>query len=67
LEQQCSVGRDPPFRQDVGAEAEESPLLEAVSKKRLITLRTLVCVCVTVICKVWEISYGAIIKCNYEL
>jgi hypothetical protein len=34
--QECSVEREPPFRQDVRAEAEESPLLEAVIRKRLI-------------------------------
>jgi hypothetical protein len=30
-----SVGREPPFREDLSSEAEESPLLEAVTRKRL--------------------------------
>jgi hypothetical protein len=35
--QPCSVGREPPFREDVSAEAEEFPLLEAVLRKHLVT------------------------------
>jgi hypothetical protein len=31
-----TVGREPPFREDLSAEAEESPLLEAVTRKRLV-------------------------------
>jgi hypothetical protein len=34
--QECSVGREPPFREDVSAEAEESPLLEGVTRKQLV-------------------------------
>jgi hypothetical protein len=30
------VVREPPFREDVSAEAEESPLLEAVIRERLV-------------------------------
>jgi hypothetical protein len=39
-----TVGGERSFREDVKAEAEESTLLEAVTRKRLVTLRTLVCV-----------------------
>jgi hypothetical protein len=31
-----SVGREPPFRNDLNAEAEESPLLESVTRERLV-------------------------------
>jgi hypothetical protein len=31
-----TVGREPPFREDLSAEAEESPLLEAVTRERLV-------------------------------
>jgi hypothetical protein len=34
---QQAAGRKPPFREDVSAEAEECPLLEAVTRKRLVT------------------------------
>jgi hypothetical protein len=30
------VRREPPFREDLSAEAEESPLLEAVTRERLV-------------------------------
>jgi hypothetical protein len=30
-----TIVREPPFREDLSAEAEESPLLEAVIRKRL--------------------------------
>jgi hypothetical protein len=36
LEQECSVGREPPFRGDSSSEAEEIPLLEAVTRERLV-------------------------------
>jgi hypothetical protein len=31
-----TVGREPPFREDLSAEAEESPLLEAITRIRLV-------------------------------
>jgi hypothetical protein len=31
-----AVGREPPFIEDLSAEAEESPLLEAVTRERLV-------------------------------
>jgi hypothetical protein len=34
-EEKCSVGRELPFKEDLSAEAEESPLLEAVTGERL--------------------------------
>jgi hypothetical protein len=30
------IGREPPFRGDLSAKAEESPLLEAVTRERLV-------------------------------
>jgi hypothetical protein len=30
------VGREPPFREDLSAEAEGAPLLEAVARERLV-------------------------------
>jgi hypothetical protein len=30
-----SVGREPPFRKDWNSEAEENPLLKAITKRRL--------------------------------
>jgi hypothetical protein len=35
LSKNSSVGREPPFRKDLSVEAEESPLLEAVTRERL--------------------------------
>jgi hypothetical protein len=31
-----SVGREPPFREDLSMEAEEQPLLEVITRKRLV-------------------------------
>jgi hypothetical protein len=31
-----SVGREPPFRNDLNEEAEESPLLGAITRERLV-------------------------------
>jgi hypothetical protein len=31
-----TVGREPQFREDLSAEAEESPLLEAVTREQLV-------------------------------
>jgi hypothetical protein len=48
-EENGSVGREPPFSEEMNAEAEESPLLEADTRKRLVNLAYTV-----VICKVWR-------------
>jgi hypothetical protein len=36
-----SIGRDPPFTEDLSAEAEESPLLVAVTRERLVKTQEL--------------------------
>jgi hypothetical protein len=36
LEQEFVVGREPPFRKGLSTEAEEQPLLEAVTRKHLV-------------------------------
>jgi hypothetical protein len=58
-------GREPPFREDLSAEAEESPLLVAVTRERLVKteqagkdLAGAVVIC---------ISDGAVIARTYEL
>jgi hypothetical protein len=33
---QESVGKEPPFREDLSVETEESPLLEVVTRERLV-------------------------------
>jgi hypothetical protein len=52
-----SVGREPEFKDDLTAEAEESPLLEAVTRERLVKIqqdrKDLAC---AVICKAWRSS-----------
>jgi hypothetical protein len=48
------VGKEPPFREDMRAGAEESPLLEAVTRKRLVTDNT--SLCALVMCKVWKLA-----------
>jgi hypothetical protein len=52
------VGRNPPFREDFSAEAEESPLLEAVTVERLVKTqqagRGLTGAVVT--CKAWRLA-----------
>jgi hypothetical protein len=62
-----SVGREPPFRDDLSAEVEESQLLEAVTRERPLNtagLKRLNGYCGDL----WiVISYGAVINCNYEL
>jgi hypothetical protein len=49
-------------------EAEESALLEAVVRERLIRYSWLEkgLACAVVNCKVWEISGSAVIRCSYE-
>jgi hypothetical protein len=50
-----SVGREPSFREDMGTEAEESPLLEVVSRERLVKMQAGNDVmCSVVISKVWK-------------
>jgi hypothetical protein len=53
-----SVGREPPFREDLSAEAEESPLLQAVTRERLVIRQHVGrdLVCVVVICKMWRLA-----------
>jgi hypothetical protein len=53
-----SVGREPSFREDLSPEVEEQPLLEAVTRKRLVkTLRVgNDLACAPVICKVWKLA-----------
>jgi hypothetical protein len=38
MEQEQAVGREPPFRDDLSTEADEYPLLEAVTRKRLVKI-----------------------------
>jgi hypothetical protein len=49
---------EPPFREDLSADAEEYPLLEAVTRQRLVKTqqagRDLACAVVT--CKIWRIA-----------
>jgi hypothetical protein len=63
------AGREQPFREDLSVEAEESPLLEAVTREQLVkrqqTGKDLVCA--VVMCISVEISDGAVIACSYEL
>jgi hypothetical protein len=49
-----AVGREPPFRQDLSADTEESPLLQAVIRQRLVKTQQAgkALACVVVICKV---------------
>jgi hypothetical protein len=50
------AGSGPPFRKDLSMEAEESPLLEAVTRKRLVKTQQAGkdLMCAVVICKVWR-------------
>jgi hypothetical protein len=53
-----SVGREPPFREDLSTESEEKPLLKTVAKQLL--LKTLQAgkylTCAVVICKMWKLA-----------
>jgi hypothetical protein len=53
-----SVRRELPFREDLSAEAEESPLLEAVTRERLVKTQQAVkdLSCAVVIRKVWRLA-----------
>jgi hypothetical protein len=53
-----SVGRQPPFGEDLSEEAEESPLLEAVTRERLVMTQQAGkdLACAVVICKVWRLA-----------
>jgi hypothetical protein len=55
------VEREPLFREDISAEAEESPLLEAVTRERLVTQQAGTDLAGTV-----EISCDAVIACSSE-
>jgi hypothetical protein len=51
-----TLGREPPFREDLSAKAEESVLLEAVMRERLVKTQQAGkdLVCAVLICKVWR-------------
>jgi hypothetical protein len=51
-----SVGRESPSREDLSSEAEESPLLEAVTRERLVKTQQAGkdLACAVVILKVWR-------------
>jgi hypothetical protein len=51
------VGREPPFREDVSAEAEECPPLEAVTRERLVKTQQAEngLAGVVVICELWRL------------
>jgi hypothetical protein len=53
-----SVGRKPPFREDSTAEAEESSLLEAVIRERLLKTQQSreVLAGATAICELWTLA-----------
>jgi hypothetical protein len=53
-----SVGREPPFRQDLSAEAEVYPLLEAVTRERLVKTEQdrKDLVCAVVIFEAWKLA-----------
>jgi hypothetical protein len=53
-----SVGREPAFREDLSAETEEYPLLEAVTRELLVKTRQARkdLACAMVICKVWRLA-----------
>jgi hypothetical protein len=56
------------LREDLGAEFEEFPLLEAVTRKRLKTQQAEKDLSgVVVICKVREFCDGAVITCSSEM
>jgi hypothetical protein len=62
------VGRGPPFRDDLRAEAEESLLLEAVTSERLVQTQMVGkdLACAVLICEFVEISDDAVIACSFE-
>jgi hypothetical protein len=61
-----SVGRELPFRKDLSTEAEESPLLEAFTRERLVKTQQTVKDLAggVMICKVWRLAEDAVIKCS---
>jgi hypothetical protein len=52
-----------PLREGLSVEAEESPLLEAVTKERLVKTQQ---TGNDLVCAVVEISGGAVITCRFE-
>jgi hypothetical protein len=56
LEQELAVGKEPPFREDLSAEGEESPLLETVTRERLVKTQQAGkdLACAVVMCEVWK-------------
>jgi hypothetical protein len=53
-----SFGREPPFREDLSSESKESPLLEDVTRKRLVKTQQAGkdLEGAVVICKVWRLA-----------
>jgi hypothetical protein len=53
-----AVGREPPFREDLSLEVEESPLLEAVTRERLVKTQHAGkdLVGAVVICELWRLA-----------
>jgi hypothetical protein len=53
-----SVGREPPFREGLSSEAEESPLLEAVTRERLMKTQQAGkgLTGAVVICELWRLA-----------
>jgi hypothetical protein len=62
---------EPPFRKELGAEAEaeESSLLEAVTRERMVKTQQARkdLACAVLIGKVWRLAMALLITCNYEL
>jgi hypothetical protein len=61
-----SAGREPPFRVDVSAEAEEFPLLEAVTKERLVKTQK-IGKGLEAWLRIVEIGGDAVVTSTYEL
>jgi hypothetical protein len=57
-EEKSQFGREPPFREDLSMEAEESPWLEAVTRERLMKTQKARkdLVCAVVICELWRLA-----------
>jgi hypothetical protein len=53
-----SIGRKPPFREDLSVKAEKYPLLEAVSREELVKTQQAGkdVTCAVVICKLWRLA-----------
>jgi hypothetical protein len=53
-----SVGKEPPFREDLNMEAEESPRLEAGTREQLVKTQQAGkgLACAVVICELWRLA-----------